>query len=182
MFGPNSGLYRKAIGDSHILPGALALSRVIGFVSCPWHCPVSAAAARLCPALCFPPPGPFGPGYMPCPPARPGLGADIQACVGGWFRRGSGEMNPVLGRRTARTRRISATGPVCVAAQRASPDFPAPAAAVPTCPRHASEAAVPTHSSVLPPPLQGGNGVMIGTHHLGLKPRAVLPDHFAARL
>ncbi len=34
---------------------------------------------------------------------------------------------PVLGRRTARTRRVSATGPVRVAAQRASPDFPAPA-------------------------------------------------------
>ncbi len=127
----NSGLCRTATGDSHILPGSSngdihVLPRVIGSVSCPWLCPVSAAAARLCPALCFPPPGPFGPGYMPRPLARPGLGAEIQACVGGWFRRGAGEMNPVLGRRTARTCRVSATGPVRVAAQRASPDFPRP--------------------------------------------------------
>jgi len=132
MFGPNSGLCRTATGDSHILPGLsngdiYILPRVNGSVACPWlrlmslALPrVSAAAARLYPALCFPPPGPFGPGYMPRPLARPGLGAEIQACVGGWFRRGAGEMNPVLGRRTARTRRVSATGPVRVAAQRAA--------------------------------------------------------------
>jgi len=114
-------------GTAIFSQGSLALSRVLSFVSCPWLCPVSAAAARLCPALYFPPPGPHGPGYTPRPPPRPDLGAAVQACVSGWFRRGAGEMNPVLGRRSARTRRVSATDPVRVAAQRASPDFPAPA-------------------------------------------------------
>ncbi len=70
MFGPNSGLCRTAMGDSHILP------RVIGSVACPWLCLVSAAAARLCPALYFPPPGPRGPGYTPRPPPRPDYGIE----------------------------------------------------------------------------------------------------------
>ena len=70
MFGPNSGLCRQQGGTSIFSQGSLALSCVLG--SAPFPPPL----ARLCPALCLPPPGPRGPGYMPRPLARPDRGID----------------------------------------------------------------------------------------------------------
>jgi|GEM_PF-3016158 len=55
------------------------------FSPCPCLGPISAAAARLAPAVCFRSPGPRGPGHTPRPLARPGLGADTRAGVGGWL-------------------------------------------------------------------------------------------------